>query len=154
MDIDDLELAKRRYLSQLLIRCARLVDERAFSRLPREDYPNFRRAHLALFPHIAFEGTRLTEIASAMDTSKQAVFPLIKELEGWGVLERCPDPEDGRAKLVRFTEQGRAQIAVGLGILGTVDRELEGLFGQGRASALLEMLQELQDALENGFPIS
>ncbi|MCA9591617.1 MAG: winged helix DNA-binding protein, partial [Myxococcales bacterium] len=106
-----LEAAKRASTAQLLFKCARLLNERAIATLPVADETRPRAAHMALFPHVDLEhGTRLTTLADKLGVSKQAVAQLVDDLEAMGVMARVPDPDDGRAKRVVFTDKGRAAM--------------------------------------------
>ena len=139
------ERAKARSTAQLMMRCARLIDEVALGRLRAETGHNWRRAHTGLFPYIELDGSRVTEIARRAGVSKQAVAPLVAELVEWGVLERVPDIRDGRARLVRFAvdADGTHAIVRGLAVLGTLESELEAVVGAERWTALHTTLTEL-----------
>lgn len=147
-DIAELERRKRASLGQLLLRSARLLDERAFSRLAQRGAPGVRRAHLALLPHIDLGGTRLTDVAERARVTKQAVGQLVEELEAMGVVERTPDPEDRRAKRVRFTPSGIKALLHGLGVLQELEDELTRSLGQKQMSSLKRGLTALLAALE------
>lgn len=51
---------------------------------------------------------RLTELAATEQVSQPGVTQLVTRLERDGLVERRPDPRDGRAVLVHITEAGRA----------------------------------------------
>ncbi|MCA9564962.1 MAG: MarR family transcriptional regulator [Myxococcales bacterium] len=126
----DLEELKRRSVLQVLFKAARLANEEGIRRVRAvAGDERIRVAHTALFPHVPFEGIRLTKLADRMGVSKQAVQLLVDELEGMGVFERVPDPGDGRAKLIRWTDVGREGIVEGLGVLGELAEEFETLVG-------------------------
>src|SRR5688572_14269579 len=121
----ELEARKRESVGQLLFKCARLFDEQARERVrDQTGTVPLRAAHTALFPHIALEGTRLTDLAARLGVSKQAVGQTVADLETLGVLEYVAHPEDGRAKLVRFSARGRRGLLQGLGVLKTLEEEL------------------------------
>lgn len=146
-----LDAAKRASVGQLLLKCARLLDERAVARVNREagaPQPRLRPAHTRLLPHIDVEGTRLTELARRVGITKQAVGQLVDDLVQQGVLELAPDPDDKRARRVRFTPKGMEAIAHGLGVLQQIESELSRRIGAQRMRALHETLTEILDALE------
>lgn len=133
--------AKQGSTLELLFRTARVVEERARARATaKKGRPPLRRVHTALFPFIALDGTRLTDLAAHLGVTKQAVGEWVDELEAMGVLERKPDPEDGRAKRVHFTSQGRAGLLDGLATLRAYETELAGRIGD-------ERMKDLRDAL-------
>ncbi len=145
---DALEARKRKSTAQLLFKCARLVNERAIARLRSETGLPVRVAHTLLFPHVDFEGVRLTALAEKLGVSKQAVGQLVDELEQMGALERVADPRDGRAKLIRFSTRGREGIFHGLGVLAEIESELERAIGTKRFTELNRALLLLVDHLE------
>lgn len=136
-----LEKAKDSSVSQLLIKCGRLVNERGIEILRKEmKMPHLRPAHMSLFPHLDLEGTRLTELAQRLGISKQAVGQLVADMEEMGVMERVPDPEDGRAKLVQFSKAGRKGMMEGMGTLFQLDKQLTSELGE-------PLMNKLHDAL-------
>ena len=137
VDLGALEKMKRASVGQLLFKCARLLNEQAILRLNRDTRgPAIRASHTNLFPHIDFEGVRLTELARRLGVTKQAVGQLVSELEEMGVVALEPDPSDGRAKLVRFTPRGAKGIEHGLAVLAELERELECKIGKQHMRAL------------------
>jgi DNA-binding MarR family transcriptional regulator len=143
------EAAKSASVAQLLFKAARLLNERAIARVePEAGAPRLRPAHTSLFPHIDLAGTRLTELARRLGISKQAVGQLVDELEQMGAIERIPDPEDGRAKLIRFSRRPGRSLLDGLAHLRTIEAELAGELGPDRMQALHEGLTALLAVLE------
>jgi DNA-binding MarR family transcriptional regulator len=148
VDLPALEIQKRASVGQLLLKCARLFNERAIERVnSRAGAPMLRPSHTNLFPHLDFQGTRLTELAKKLGVSKQAVGQTVAELEAFGVVESITDPADARAKLVRFTPKGAESIADGLRVLGTIEQELTSEVGTDQMAALHTSLVALEAAL-------
>jgi DNA-binding MarR family transcriptional regulator len=147
-DWEALDRVKRASVGQLLLKGARLLDERALARVNRQGPRiTLRPAHTSLFPHIDQEGTRLTELARRLGVTKQAAGQLVSDLEELGVLERVDDPADGRAKLVRFTETGLRALHHGLSVLRIIEQELERRLGKTRMRQLQEALLEVVEEL-------
>ncbi len=138
---------KRASVGQLLFKAARLWNEQAMARVQRRA-PEARLAHTTLLPHIDLEGTRQTEIARRAGVTKQAVGQLVDELVALGMLERVPDPADGRAQLVRFTNDGIAQLLAGLDVLDELEIDLGGDVGAMALERLRRDLTRLIPALE------
>ncbi len=162
-----LETAKRASVGQLLMKSARLFNKQALARLRVQTGMRVREAHTTLFPHIDLEGTRLTTLATRVGTSKQAVAQLVDELVEMGALERTTDPNDGRAKLIRFARRrGRLSLFDGLDVLSQIESEyrhaighevmdqlhvaLVALSAELEHSAMLEQSQGLERAAELG----
>jgi DNA-binding MarR family transcriptional regulator len=61
------------------------------------------------------EGLRITELSGDALLTQGGISRLVARLEADGLLERVPDPDDGRASRVRLTDAGAAaQRHVGL----------------------------------------
>ncbi len=73
-------------------------------------FHDHRVVHHHVMAHITHEGIRLTELAEKAGITKQAMSELVTDLERLGYLQRSADPEDGRAKLIGFTDKGRAAV--------------------------------------------
>ncbi len=151
---EELAATKAVNLGHLLFRTARLLNEVGVARVRRDfGVPGLKASHMQVLPHLDLAGTRATELARRMGVTKQAVGQLLDEIEALGVIERVPDPEDGRARLVRFTEQGRAGLLVGLGVLAGLERELAERVGADTIERLkrdLAVLLPAVEALERG----
>ena len=146
-----LDIAKRASTLQLLFRAARLLDETAVARVRTDPAAAaMRTAHTALLPHLDFTGVRLTELAARVGVSKQAVAPLIDELEAMGTVERIADPDDGRAKRIRLSKRGAAAIHHGLSVLTTVEAELAAAVGKPRMDDLHRALTAVLAAIDDG----
>ncbi len=142
-------------MAQLLFKCARLFNEQAITLVrERSGLSIIRTAHTQLFPHIDLEGTRLTELARRLGISKQAVGQLVNELEEIGTLERIPDPDDRRAKRIRFSRVGQQGLLEGLGILREMEAEIAHEIGEKQLRTLHKTLLALLNTLEERVPTS
>jgi DNA-binding MarR family transcriptional regulator len=144
----DFEAAKLASTGQLLIRTARLFNERAVARGRTLRGLDLRPAHTALFPHLSLEGTRMTALAEKVGVTKQAVGQIVAELEQAGVLCRVPDPSDGRAKLVRFTAEGYDALLAGFDVLHELEDELAAELGEALMRRLKRDLAKLLSVFE------
>ena len=103
----------------------------------------FSDARTGLLGHIAREGTRQAALIERMAISKQAVQQLLDGLEAEGVVERLPDPRDGRGKLVRFTSKGRSALRDGDRIKQEIEKRWIERIGHERFSSLMDALRAL-----------
>jgi DNA-binding MarR family transcriptional regulator len=145
---DKLEAEKAKRTVQLLFKTARLLNERALERVRLRTGKPVRVAHTTVLPHVDLEGTRLTEIARRLGVSKQAAGQLVDELEEMGLLERVADPEDARAKLVRFSKRGQAAMLDGLQVLGEIEAEMRDVIGEAKMRAIHEGLAAVIASIE------
>ena len=149
-DLTLLDRRKRASLIQELFRLARLLDEAAVARVAGAGAPTLRTSHTALLPHLDLEGTRLVDLAARVGVSKQAVGQLVDDLESMGVVERVPDPEDGRARRVRFTRRGFQALLQGLGVLDALEQDLAAAIGRTAVERLREDVGTALRAVESG----
>ncbi|HEY1518708.1 MAG TPA: MarR family winged helix-turn-helix transcriptional regulator [Solirubrobacteraceae bacterium] len=106
-------------------------------------YSDIRMTHGCVFGNIDPEGTRLTDLAERARMTKQSVGEVTSDLEQRGYVERVPDPSDGRAKIIRLTERGRAAQALGVGLIDEIEQEWAERFGTERVTALREALEAI-----------
>jgi DNA-binding MarR family transcriptional regulator len=107
-----------------------VISERLFATLASAGYDDQRPAHNAVFANVPAEGIRLTELAQRAGMSKQAMAELVSDLETLGYLQRRSDPNDGRAKLIEFTERGWAAVAVALDAFKQIERDFARRVGR------------------------
>lgn len=99
-------------------------------------------AQLSLFHHLDIDGTRLTTIAARAGLTKQSMIELVNKAEALGYVEREPDPDDKRAKIVRFTPSGAILLAKLLEAVAEAEARVAAVVG---ADFLRELKQLLGD---------
>lgn len=105
----------------------------------------FSEARAGLLGNLPREGIRQAALIERMATSKQAVQQLLDGLESEGIVERLPDPRDGRGKLVRYTDGGIAALRDGDRIKLEIEQAWMARIGHERFSALIAALRALED---------
>jgi DNA-binding MarR family transcriptional regulator len=85
----------------------------------------------------------LARLAELLDVTKQAAQQTVDDMEAAGLLERSPDPGDGRRKLVGLTAQGRRVRATALGVSAALEAEIEE--SEALRRALLGMIERHGD---------
>jgi DNA-binding MarR family transcriptional regulator len=118
--------------------------------LAERGFGDFRVAHGAIGQHIEDRGSRVTELAQLAQVSKPTVVYLVNDLERLGYVERVPDPDDGRAKLVRLTERGARAQAEARKIVAQIEQDWSLLLGRRDFATLRRLLQRLHDELWPG----
>jgi DNA-binding MarR family transcriptional regulator len=112
--------------------------------------PEIKPSHNAVVAHLpSSEPRRAADLATRAGMTRQSMGELVRELEGFGLVEMVPDPLDGRAKLVSWTEEGLAMARIGKRHLAAIERRLEAEFGEEYESArrVLERVAEVLDDL-------
>jgi len=107
----------------------------------------FSEARAGLLGHIPRNGTRQSALIERGAISKQAIQQLLDGLEAEGVLERLPDPRDGRGKLVRYTRKGLDALQDGDRIKLEIERGYIARIGRERFAALMDALRSLDAGL-------
>jgi DNA-binding MarR family transcriptional regulator len=117
--------------------------EELAKRIEAAGFTDIRPGHGCVFGTIEPQGSRLTELAQRANMTKQSVGEATSDLEERGYVERVPDPEDGRAKIIRLTERGREAQAIGRRLIDEVEREWADRYGEERVTALREALEAI-----------
>lgn len=60
--------------------------------------------------HDAHDDVRGGDLAERFGLDKSTVSRQIAQMEALGLLQRVPDPQDGRARLLRITDEGQDRI--------------------------------------------
>jgi DNA-binding MarR family transcriptional regulator len=113
------------------------------SRLHEAGHPDIRQGHGCVFRFIHEGGSRLTDLAESSGLTKQAVGEVVDHLEELGYVERAQDPQDGRAKLIRLTEQGADAHRTALDIFADIERGWTERYGAERVATMRELLEEI-----------
>ena len=106
-------------------------------------FPEVRQTHNAVFATLGSEGSRVSDMAARAGITKQSVAAIVRELEEAGLVTVGPDPTDGRAKLVTYTERGWECVKGGAGYLRELEETLADLLGRDRLDYLRGMLDEV-----------
>jgi DNA-binding MarR family transcriptional regulator len=129
------------------------VKEAAISELHRrladEGHPDIRPGHGCVFRFVESGGSRLTDLAERAGLTKQAVGEVVDDLEAMGYVERVPDPDDRRAKLIRLTGKGADGQLAARRIFADIERRWGAEVGEERVAGLRETLEAIV-ALERG----
>ena len=131
-------------LATLMFVSYRSMDERV-QRAMREAGYDVTVAQSRLAQRIADEGSRLTELADRAQVTKQTASLLVAALEREGLVERVPDPSDGRARLIRMSARGREAAAQAMQVVIGVEREWTEHLGPELAGQLREGLVRLRE---------
>ena len=123
----------------------RAMEARVFAGLAERGFDDLTPAQARVFQRIADRGSRVTELAEAAQVTKQTAGFLVDQLERAGYVERVPDPDDGRARLVRITERGARSVAASAGIVAEVEAEWTAHLGVRRMDQLRQILADLRE---------
>ena len=131
---------------------AQAIQRRIVTELNAAGFEGLRVPHMAVLQFPGPDGVRPGLLAERAGTSKQAMNQLLRSLEGLGYLVRSDAPDEGRARVVRFTKRGRAAYAQIHDILRDIERDWSTVLGPKRFAELKELLLRVWESpLARGF---
>jgi DNA-binding MarR family transcriptional regulator len=119
------------------------VRKRIYEGVVAAGFDDVRPAHVTLFRWPGPDGARPTEVAAAVQRSKQTVNDLLRDLERLGYLELEPDPTDNRARIIHLTERGKRLHKIAVGVHARIEREWAQIVGEGCFQQLRETLSHV-----------
>jgi DNA-binding MarR family transcriptional regulator len=129
---------------RLLGESFRALDGQLHEGMVAAGFGDVRPAHYAVFRFLKPGGSRVAEMAEEARITKQSMGELVAYLERRGYVERLPDPRDGRARIVVWTEAGRRWTEAAAERLGEIEDALaERVGGQERLEELAGSLEDL-----------
>jgi DNA-binding MarR family transcriptional regulator len=142
---DPLEAFRRFHIGLLFQQLSRDFERRARDILLERGHEGLQPSHQVVFASLGRAGTRLTALAERAGMSKQAMGQLVDDLERQGYVERVPDPDDGRAKIVRLTRQGALFMDDAAEVVSDIWQEYAALLGPQELARLQRRLDQLLD---------
>jgi DNA-binding MarR family transcriptional regulator len=134
-------------LATLMYVSYRAMDERVLQAMRQAGY-DITVAQSRIAQRIASEGSRLTELAEQAQVTKQTASLLVAALEREGLVERVPDPADGRARLIRLSARGLEAAQRAMEVVVGVEREWTEHLGPELAAQLREALERLREVMD------
>lgn len=119
------------------------VRERIYDGVLAAGFDDVRPAHVTLFRWPGPDGARPTEVAAAVQRSKQTVNGLLRDLERLGSLKLESDPTDSRARIIRLTERGKRLHEVAVEVHAQIEHEWAQIVGEQSYQLLRETLSQL-----------
>lgn len=112
-----------------LVRTLYWFDEQLQVRLEALGWGRRGRSQSLILANIANGETRASRMADNLGVSRQAMSQFLTELEKDKLIEVVPDPDDRRARIVRFTPESEAIREDAKKVLLDMERELETAMG-------------------------
>jgi MarR family transcriptional regulator for hemolysin len=135
-------------LGQTLMLVARDFQQRLDADLKARGVEGIGARHRAVFLFLGRNGaSRAVELATAAGIRPQSMMKVVHELEAMGLVERRPDPDDSRAKLIDFTAAGRRLIRELSDSTETVWQQYEDILGK---QAMRRTFDNLNALIETG----
>jgi len=138
---------KEMLIGALLRVPAQAIQRRIIKELNAAGFDELSMPQMAVLPFPGPDGARPGTLAERAGMSKQAMNRLLGSLEDFGYLVRNDAPEEGRARVVRFTKRGHAAYAKVHHILRDIEHEWSAELGPkdfAQLKALLSRVWESQ----------
>jgi DNA-binding MarR family transcriptional regulator len=116
--------------------------------MSRRGFPKAKQAHNAVFATLRWEGSRSADMATRAGMTRQSMGELVREMVALGILEMRPDPEDGRAKLVTYSELGQRVVTDGFQRLRELEDRFAEEFGPEEYAVARDVLGRVADVLD------
>jgi DNA-binding MarR family transcriptional regulator len=129
---------------QILFRDARSAIEAAVrADLAQNGFGDVAPSHSALLRNLGEDGSRPSDLAAQAGVTRQAITKLVDELERLDLVRRDPDPDDGRGVIVRYTDRGRAGVAIARKRMLALERAYAAQVGADRWAEVRSTLETL-----------
>ncbi len=115
-----------------------------FDHLVERGFADLRQSHFDLFRFPGPEGRTPTQLAEHLGLSKQALNPLLNELQAMGYLTRGIDLKDRRTRILTLTLRGRALVASLREALDLLEARTHDQLGPRHYKTLLNALTDIQ----------
>ncbi len=122
-----------------------------FEYLAKRGFSDLRQSHFDLFRFPGPHGRTPTQLAEHMGLSKQALNPLLNELQAMGYLTRGTTDRDKRTRILTLTQRGLDLVAAIREALELLEARTHDQLGPQRYRTLLNALAGIQ-ALPNSRP--
>jgi DNA-binding MarR family transcriptional regulator len=125
---------------------AQAIHRRLIQELNASGFEDLILPHIAVFQFPGPDRVRPSALAERAGVSKQAMNQLLKSLEGLGYIRRSSAPDEGRARMVRFTKRGHAAYKKIYEILVEIESEWRDELGVKRFGEFKKMLARIWES--------
>ena len=144
--------ATRGNLGFLLAKASQRWNELLQDAFSEAGFPEVRASYgSVLLPLFEEDGLRMGELARRARLSKQTMTTMVRLVERDGLVERRPDPADGRATRVHLSAKGRRFRPVAEAVLAELDEAAIAELGKKGAGSTASALSKLAE-LSRGSP--
>jgi DNA-binding MarR family transcriptional regulator len=125
---------------------AEAIHRRLIRELNKAGFEGLALPHMAIFRFPGPDGVRPGVLAERAGMSKQAMNRILGSLEEMGYLVRTDAPDGGRARIVQFTERGRAAYAKQIEVLFEIEKEWRDELGTREFAQLKKLLGRIWES--------
>lgn len=115
-------------------------------------FGDIRPPHANVFTFTPPDGIQVSELTKLAHVRKQTMTQAVEELEKLGYVERRPDPNDRRGRLVFLTERGKAVRPIASATGRKVDERWAELTSADEMEGLRQSLRLLFEKVRDDAP--
>ena len=127
-------------VGRLLNNAVRRFEARVLELMGARGHVETRISHVNLTRNLDVEGTRLTELARRASMSKQAMGELVDQCAELGLVDRAVDPNDRRARIIKFTPDGLTWLDAFRDAVDVAEQEMRADLGKATMDAIVKGL--------------
>jgi DNA-binding MarR family transcriptional regulator len=105
-----------------------------------------------LYHLIGGQNVRMGELSTCVDVAPRTMTSTVDAMERDGLVQRRPDPTDGRATVVSITEEGTRSYHEGMRLQALAVADLFDVLDTQQRTALLEILDRLGQSVAAAAP--
>jgi DNA-binding MarR family transcriptional regulator len=115
--------------------------------LDEAGFGDIRPPHANVFTFVPEHGIQVSELTRLAHVRKQTMAQAVEEMERLGYVERRPDPNDRRARLVFLTERGKTVKPIAVAAGREVEAQWIDIIGKRQVDTLRRSLQSALETL-------
>jgi DNA-binding MarR family transcriptional regulator len=145
-ELSSIDRIRHEHLGWLLGRADLFFAEGVTRAVHEHGFAGIRLVHIALIRNVDENGTRISDIARRAGMTKQATGQLVAEFVDLGYIKLVADPDDGRAKIARYTAKGKRLLRAIVASIEETEAAVGAAIGSARLETLKQSLAELLSA--------
>ena len=134
---------KHKPLIALLDRANRAFQAEMVRKAHADGHTEVKMAHNSVFGTLHGEGARAADMAARAGITRQSMGEVIRDMVALDLLEMKADPNDGRAKIVTYSEHGLDVAWAGFEYLADLEELFEEEFGEQEYAIVRDVLERL-----------
>jgi len=134
--LSSLDRVRHEHLGWLLGRADLLFAEGVTRAMHERGFAGIRLVHIALIRNVDENGTRISDIARRAGMTKQATGQLVAEFVELGYIRLVADPDDGRAKIARYTAKGKRLLVAIVASIEQTEAAVSNTIGAAKLETL------------------
>lgn len=131
---------ERDFLMRQLFDAFSWFDESLQTSMEESGVPGLSRSQSMVMVYLGEGVRRPAALARKLRVTRQAMHKTIADLESKGYVQLVPDPDDGRAKIVRLSRTGLQRHRKAEACLTALEKELDVRLGRRTVAGLIKAL--------------